>query len=85
MCQNLLSHDHPLILSACLVSIDVHPLLTILPESFEFGEMRGIQTSSVNANILVNHGQVASDLSVTHILTLPTSASLQVSIAIVEY
>lgn len=77
MCHILRSHDHPVILSACLISLETHPLLTILPESFELGEMRGTQPSN-NTNNIQNTGQVLNDLSVTHILTLPTSASVQV-------
>lgn len=77
MCHILRSHDHPVILSACLISLETHPLLTILPDSFELGEMRGTQPSN-NTNNMQNTGQVLNDLSVTHILTLPTSASVQV-------
>ena len=76
MCHILRSHDHPVILSACLISMETHPLLTILPESLELGEMRGTQPS--NNNTTTNSGQVLNDVSVTHILTLPTSASVQV-------
>lgn len=77
MCHILRSHDHPVILSACLISMETHPLLTVLPESFELGEMRGTQPSN-NTNAMQNTGQVLNDVSVTHILTLPTSASVQV-------
>lgn len=77
MCHILRSHDHPVILSACLISMETHPLLTVLPESFEFGEMRGTQPSN-NTTAMQNTGQVLNDVSVTHILTLPTSASVQV-------
>jgi hypothetical protein len=78
MCHILRSHDHPVILSACLISMETHPLLTVLPESFEFGEMRGTQLSNNNTTTMQNNGQVLNDVSVTHILTLPTSASVQV-------
>ncbi|CAF2638292.1 unnamed protein product [Rotaria sp. Silwood2] len=77
MCRILRSHDHPVILSACLISMETHPLLTILPESLELGEMRGTQPSNNNTTTMQNNGQVLSDVSVTHILTLPTSASVQ--------
>ncbi|CAF0983342.1 unnamed protein product [Rotaria sordida] len=77
MCHILRSHDHPVILSACLISMETHPLLTILPESLELGEMRGTQPSNNNTTTMQNSGQVLSDVSVTHILTLPTSASVQ--------
>ncbi|CAM4949581.1 unnamed protein product [Rotaria socialis] len=77
MCHILRSHDHPVILSACLVSLETHPLLAILPESLELGEMRGTQPSNNNSSMMQNGGQVLSDVSVTHILTLPTSASVQ--------
>jgi hypothetical protein len=78
MCHILRSHDHPVILSACLISMETHPLLTILPESLELGEMRGTQPSNNNTTTMQNSGQVLNDVSVTHILTLPTSASVQV-------
>ncbi|CAF3772352.1 unnamed protein product [Rotaria sp. Silwood1] len=77
MCHILRRHDHPVILSACLISMETHPLLTILPESLELGEMRGTQPSNNNTTTMQNSGQVLSDVSVTHILTLPTSASVQ--------
>lgn len=78
MCHVLRNHDHPIILSACLISWETHPLLTILSESFELGEMRGAQASNNNAATLQSNGQLLNDISVTHILTLPTSASVQV-------
>lgn len=78
MCHVLRSHDHPVILSACLISMETHPLLTILPESLELGEMRGTQPSNNNNSNMQTNGQILNDLSVTHILTLPTSASVQV-------
>ena len=78
MCHILRSHDHPVILSACLISMETHPLLTILPESFELGEMRGTQPSNNNAANMQNGSQVLNNVSVTHILTLPTSATVQV-------
>ena len=76
MCRNLRSHDHPAILSACFISFETHPLLRILPESLELGEIRGAQASNNNNNIS-NNGQILNDISVTHILTLPISASIQ--------
>jgi hypothetical protein len=79
MCRVLRCHDHPVILSACLISLETHPLLTILPDSFE---TNGTQTSNNNMNMntgtLPNNVQIFHDVSVTHILTLPTSASVQV-------
>jgi mediator of RNA polymerase II transcription subunit 13 len=78
MCHILRSHDHPVILSACLISMETHPLLTILPESLELAEMRGTQPSNNNTTTMQNGGQVLNDVSVTHILTLPTSAIVQV-------
>ncbi|CAF4766441.1 unnamed protein product, partial [Rotaria sp. Silwood1] len=63
MCHILRSHDHPVILSACLISIETHPLLTILPESLELGEMRGTQPSNNNTTTMQNSGQVLSDVS----------------------
>ena len=58
--------------------METHPLLSILPESFEFGETRGMQPSNSNIPTMQNSGQILNDVSVTHILTLPTSASVQV-------
>jgi hypothetical protein len=58
--------------------METHPLLTILPESLELGEMRGTQPSNNNTTTMQNSGQVLNDVSVTHILTLPTSAIVQV-------
>ncbi len=78
MCHILRSHDHPVILSACLISMETHPLLTILPESFELGEMRGTQPSNNNTTTMQNSGQVLNNVSITHILTLPTSAIVRV-------
>lgn len=78
MCHILRSHDHPVILSACLISMETHHLLSILPESIEFGEIRGTQPSNNNNSNMQTNGQILNDLSVTHILTLPTSASVQV-------
>jgi hypothetical protein len=40
--------------------------------------MRGTQPSNNNTTTMQNNGQVLNDVSVTHILTLPTSASVQV-------
>ena len=80
MCHILRCHDQPVILSACLISMEVHPSLTVLPESLELGEMRGTQVPSSNATTMQNGGQILDDVSVTHILTLPTSASVQVNI-----
>ncbi|CAF1461413.1 unnamed protein product, partial [Adineta ricciae] len=77
MCHILRCHDQPVILSACLISMEVHPSLTVLPESLELGEMRGTQVPSNNATTMQNGGQILDDVSVTHILTLPTSASVQ--------
>lgn len=77
LCRFLRSHDHPVILSACLISMETHPLLTILPESFELGEMRGTQPSNNNTTSMQNSAQVLNNVSVTHILTLPTSATVQ--------
>ncbi|CAF1506425.1 unnamed protein product, partial [Adineta steineri] len=77
MCHILRSHDHPVILSACLISMETHSLLAILPESFEFGEMRGTQPSNNNSTTMQNNGQTLNNISVTHILTLPTSAIVQ--------
>lgn len=78
MCHVLRSHDHPEMLSACLVSMETHPLLTVLPDSLELGEMRGTQPSNNNTTAMQNGGQVLSNVSVTHILTMPTSATVQV-------
>ncbi|CAF3813460.1 unnamed protein product, partial [Rotaria sp. Silwood1] len=61
MCHILRRHDHPVILSACLISMETHPLLTILPESLELGEMRGTQPSNNNTTTMQNSGQVLSD------------------------
>ena len=77
MCHILRCHDQPVILSACLISMETHPSLTILPESLELGEMRGTQAPTNNATNMQNTGQVLDDVSVTHILTLPTSAFVQ--------
>jgi len=79
MCRNLRNHDHPMILSACFISFETHPLLRILPESLELGEIRGAQASNNNNTNLSNNGQILNDISVTHILTLPTSASIQLN------
>jgi mediator of RNA polymerase II transcription subunit 13 len=78
MCHILRCHDQPVILSACLISMETHPSLTILPESLELGEIRGTQAPNNNTTTMQNGGQVLDDVSVTHILTLPTSASVQV-------
>ncbi|CAF3411039.1 unnamed protein product [Rotaria socialis] len=77
MCHILRCHDQPVILSACLISMETHPSLTVLPESLELGEIRGTQAPNNNATAMTNGGQVLDDISVTHILTLPTSASVQ--------
>ena len=79
MCHILRCHDQPVILSACLISMETHPSLTVLPESLELGEIRGAQAPSTTTTPMQNTGQVLDDISVTHILTLPTSASVQVS------
>jgi hypothetical protein len=60
--------------------METHPSLTVLPESLELGEIRGTQPPSTNTANMPNSGQVLDDISVTHILTLPTSASVQVRI-----
>ena len=60
--------------------METHPSLTVLPESLELGEIRGTQPPNTNAANMPNGGQVLDDVSVTHILTLPTSASVQVRI-----
>jgi mediator of RNA polymerase II transcription subunit 13 len=78
MCHILRCHDQPVILSACLISMETHPSLTVLPESLELGEIRGTQPPNTNTTTMQNGGQVLDDISVTHILTLPTSASVQV-------
>jgi hypothetical protein len=78
MCHILRCHDQPVILSACLISMETHPSLTILPESIELSEIRGTQATNNNTGTMQNTGQVLDDVSVTHILTLPTSASVQV-------
>lgn len=80
MCHILRCHDQPVILSACLISMETHPSLTILPESLELGEIRGTQAPNNSTTAMQNGGQVLDDISVTHILTLPTSASVQVNI-----
>ena len=80
MCHILRCHDQPVILSACLISMETHPSLAILPESLELGEIRGTQAPNNNTTAMQNGGQVLDDISVTHILTLPTSASVQVNI-----
>ncbi|CAF1072689.1 unnamed protein product [Rotaria magnacalcarata] len=77
MCHILRCHDQPVILSACLISMETHPSLAVLPESLELGEIRGTQAPNNNATTMTNGGQVLDDISVTHILTLPTSASVQ--------
>jgi mediator of RNA polymerase II transcription subunit 13 len=79
MCHILRCHDQPVILSACLISMETHPSLTVLPESLELGEIRGTQAPNNNTATMQNTGQVLDDVSVTHILTLPTSASVQVN------
>jgi hypothetical protein len=58
--------------------METHPSLTVLPESLELGEIRGTQPPNNNTTTIQNGGQVLDDISVTHILTLPTSASVQV-------
>ena len=78
MCHILRCHDQPVILSACLISMETHPSLTVLPESLELGEIRGTQVPNNNPTTIQNSGQILDDVSVTHILTLPTSASVQV-------
>ncbi len=78
MCHILRCHDQPVILSACLISMETHPSLTVLPESLELGEIRGTQPPNTNTTTIPSGGQVLDDVSVTHILTLPTSASVQV-------
>lgn len=78
MCHILRCHDQPVILSACLISMETHPSLTVLPESLELAELRGTQAPNTNATTMQNSTQVLDDISVTHILTLPTSASVQV-------
>jgi hypothetical protein len=80
MCHILRCHDQPVILSACLISMETHPSLTVLPESLELGEIRGTQPPNTNTTTIPSGGQVLDDVSVTHILTLPTSASVQVRI-----
>ncbi|CAF0878211.1 unnamed protein product, partial [Didymodactylos carnosus] len=65
-CHTLRSHDQPVILSACLISLETHTSLTILPESIELADVRAAGTQ----------GQIVDEVSVTHILTLPTSASV---------
>ena len=77
MCHVLRCHDQPVILSACLISMETHPSLTVLPESLELGELRGTQTTNTGTTNMPNTGQILDDVSVTHILTLPTSASVQ--------
>ncbi|CAF0742850.1 unnamed protein product [Didymodactylos carnosus] len=68
-CHTLRSQDQPVILSACLISLETHTSLTILPESIELADVRAAGTQ----------GQIVDEVSVTHILTLPTSASVQTS------
>lgn len=79
MCHVLRCHDQPVILSACLISMETHPSLTIMADSLELSELRGTQASNSNSANMQNSAQVLDDVSVTHILTLPTSASVQVS------
>jgi hypothetical protein len=66
MCHILRCHDQPVILSACLISMETHPSLTILPESLELGELRGTQPSNNNPTTIQNGGQVLDDVSVTY-------------------
>ncbi len=58
--------------------METHPSLTVLPESLELSEIRGTQAPNNSSATMQNGGQVLDDVSVTHILTLPTSASVQV-------
>ena len=71
-CSLMYPNDVPCVLSACLVSLEPDSALRLMPDQFTPDE-RFSQTS-VNCQLSTPH-----DVSCTHILVFPTSATSQVS------
>ncbi len=72
-CSLLSSSDVPCILSACLISLEADSTLRIMPDQFTPDER--FSQASVNCNLSTPH-----DVTCTHILVFPTSATTQVCI-----
>jgi len=70
-CSLMYPNDVPCVLSACLVSLEPDSALRLMPDQFTPDE-RFSQTS-VNCQLSTPH-----DVSCTHILVFPTSATSQV-------
>jgi len=64
--------DTPCVLSACLVSVEPDSCLRLLPDQFTPDERFGVGTSTSSAL------STPQDISCTHILVFPTSATTQV-------
>lgn len=71
-CSLLYPTDVPCILSACLVSLEADSTLRVMPDQFTPDER--FSQASVNCHLSTPH-----DVSCTHILVFPTSATTQVS------
>lgn len=71
-CSLLSSSDVPCILSACLVSLEADSTLRVMPDQFTPDER--FSHASVNCHLSTPH-----DVTCTHILVFPTSATTQVS------
>ena len=67
--------DSPCILSACLVSLEPDSCLRLMPDQFTPDERFGVGTSTSTSTL-----STPQDISCTHILVFPTSATTQVSI-----
>lgn len=70
-CSLLYPTDVPCILSACLVSLEADSTLRVMPDQFTPDER--FSQASVNCHLSTPH-----DVSCTHILVFPTSATTQV-------
>jgi mediator of RNA polymerase II transcription subunit 13 len=67
--------DSPCVLSACLVSLEPDSCLRLMPDQFTPDERFGVSVSAGSSSTL----STPQDISCTHILVFPTSATTQSS------
>lgn len=77
-CNRSYPHDVPCILSACLVSLEPDSCLRLMPDQFTPDERFSQQ--SVKCQL-----STPQDVTCTHILVFPTSATTQVRVAVCRY
>lgn len=69
VCGLAIGPEVPYIVSACLVSLELHPTIHVMTDSVNNGDAFGLTAEEVST---------PRDASCTHILVFPTSATAQV-------